>query len=291
MRVKKTKGNRYGIIPTFLVLVILVVSGIYAEITEKHFAPKEDCLNIYCMDVGQGDCTYMIFPDGKTMLIDAGERDEDAYLKLNDYITDKIDYFVLTHPHSDHAGGAEDVLNTYNVDKIFMPDATNTSPFYENLIDKISREKLTVIEAKAGVIIHDNDNLRVEIISPGERGYNDINNMSAVIKITYNENAFLFMGDAEKEVEQDLITDVKSDFIKVGHHGSNTSSTKSFLDRVSPKYAVISVGEFNDYNHPHNEVLKRFEQIGTDIYRTDLMGNIFVSSDGKNIEITYEKEF
>ena len=291
MRVKKTKANKYGVIPTFLVLIILVVSGIYAQITERQFAPIDNSLNIYCIDVGQGDCTYMVFPDGKTMLIDAGENNEDAYLKLQDYVKDEIDYFVLTHPHSDHAGGAEDILDTYETAKIFMPDVANATSFYEKLIDKISDKGIPVIEAKSGVTIHESDNFKAEIISPHEKGYNDLNNMSAVVRITYGDKAFLFMGDAEKEVEQNITTDVKSDFIRVGHHGSVTSSSEEFLSRVKPEYAVISVGEFNDYSHPHEEVLERYAKIGAQIYRTDLMGDIFVTSDGKAIEISYKEEF
>ncbi len=288
MKANNKKHKKYGIIPTLVVLLIFVISGIYGEITKKDFAPREEKLNIYCLDVGQGDCTYMVFPDGKTMLIDAGEADSDAYIKLRDYITEGINYFVITHPHSDHAGGAEDVIDNYEIETILMPDAGNTSSFFENLLDKIAQEEIPVIQAKTGTVIHEREDFKAEIISPREEGYNDLNNMSAVVKITYGENEFLFMGDAEKEVEEDITADVRSDFIRVGHHGSNTSSSKSFLNRVKPKYAVISVGEFNSYGHPHREVLNRYEKIGTQIYRTDQMGNIFVTSDGKTIEFVTE---
>ncbi len=291
MRVKKSKGNKFGFIPTLAVIIIFVISGIYSEISKKDFQPLDNNLNIYCLDVGQGDCTYIVFPDGKTMLIDAGEKEESAYIKLKEYVDEKIDYFVITHPHSDHAGGAEEVIDNYKTDKIFMPDASNTLKFFENLIDKISDENIPLVTAKTGVIIHEGENLKAEIISPRESGYNDLNNMSAVVKITYGDNTFLFMGDAEKEVEDDITSDVNSDFIRVGHHGSKTSSTNSFLKRVNPQYAVISVGEFNDYNHPDEKVLKRFEKLGTKVYRTDQAGDIFVTSDGKIIEILCEKEF
>ena len=170
-----------------------------------------------------------------------------------------------------------------------MPKAVSTSKTYESLLNTISNKNLKVKVAKANVSIISSNNLSVNIIAPNSESYSNLNNYSAVIKIDYYNNSFLFMGDAEVLSEEEITNDVQADVIKVGHHGSDSSSSLDFLNKVKPKYAIISVGANNQYDHPYDSILSRYESIGAQVYRTDLNGTIVATSDGTNINITKEK--
>ena len=252
---------------------------------------SEDNLKVHFIDVGQGDSIFIELPNDEVMLIDAGESSEEE--KVYNYITNlgynNIDYVVGTHPHTDHIGGLEYIINNISVENIYMPKAVSTSKTYESLLNTISNKNLKVKVAKANVNIISSDNLSVNIIAPNSESYSNLNNYSAVIKIDYYNNSFLFMGDAEVLSEEEITSDVGADVIKVGHHGSDSSSSLEFLNKVKPKYAVISVGTNNQYNHPYDSILSRYESIGSQVYRTDLDGTIVATSDGTNINITKEK--
>ena len=252
---------------------------------------SEDNLKVHFIDVGQGDSIFIELPNDEVMLIDAGESSEEE--KVYNYITDlgynNIDYVVGTHPHTDHIGGLEYIINNINVENIYMPKAVSTSKTFESLLNTITNKNLKVKVAKANVNIISSDNLSVNIIAPNSESYSNLNNYSAVIKIDYYNNSFLFMGDAEVLSEEEITSDVGADVIKVGHHGSDSSSSLEFLNKVKPKYAVISVGTNNQYNHPYDSILSRYESIGSQVYRTDLDGTIVATSDGTNINITKEK--
>lgn len=246
----------------------------------------------YYIDVGQGDSEFIEFPDGKTMLIDAGtdEYGETVTEQIKDLGYSKIDYIVCTHPHADHIGGMADVVNSFDIGKIYMPKAVSDTKTFENLLTTIQDNGMTINTAKAGMNILSSENYdySVDIIAPISIEYDDLNNYSVVLKITYGDNKFLYMGDAEKEVENELLennSDIKADVIKVGHHGSNTSSSYDFVNAVSADYAVISVGRDNDYGHPHSKIIKRWKNSGAEICRTDESGTIIISSDGKNISV------
>lgn len=248
-------------------------------------------IKIHYLDVGQGDSIFIELPNNSTMLIDAGESSKGLivanYIKKLNY--SKIDYLVGTHPHTDHIGGLSYIINNFDIGKIYMPKALSTTKTYENLLNTISSKGLKITTAKAGVNIIDEDNLKVDIIAPNKDSYNDLNNYSAVIKITYQQKKFLFMGDAEIESENEITTDVSADVIKIGHHGSDTSSGKSFVDKVNAKYAIIMVGNNNKYNHPYQTIIDRWTSTGTTIYRTDLNGTIVLTSDGNTIDIKPSK--
>ena len=252
---------------------------------------SEDNLKVHFIDVGQGDSIFIELPNDEVMLIDAGESSEEE--KVYNYITDlgynNIDYVVGTHPHTDHIGGLEYIINNISVENIYMPKAVSTSKTYESLLNTISNKNLKVKVAKANVSIISSDNLSVNIIAPNSESYSNLNNYSAVIKIDYYNNSFLFMGDAEVLSEEEITNDVQADVIKVGHHGSDSSSSLEFLNKVKPKYAIISVGANNQYDHPYDSILSRYESIGAQVYRTDLDGTIVATSDGTNINITKEK--
>lgn len=248
---------------------------------------------VHFFDVGQGDSEFIEFPNGTTMLIDAGESEmgERVVSNIKALGYDKITYVVATHPHSDHIGGLVTVLNSFNVDTVYMPSvAANTSTF-EKLIYILENKKCKVVEAKSGVVVIDEDNLFAQFVAPVSDKYEDLNDYSAVLKLKHGSTSFLFTGDAEKISENEITADIKADVLKVGHHGSNTSSTKKFVEKVNPKYAVFEVGKDNSYNHPSSDVVKRFEKLGAEILRTDMNGNITIKSNGSELTVFTNFDF
>ena len=251
-----------------------------------------DTLRVNYIDVGQGDSIFIQLPNKETMLIDAGEAYEvgNVISYLNNLGITKIDYVVGTHPHTDHIGGLEEVINTFDIGSIYMPKASSTSKTYEDLLTTISSKGLKVKTAKSGVVVLDEDNLKLEFIAPNSDSYSNLNNYSAVLKLTYLDNTFLFMGDAETLSEDEITSDVNADVIKVGHHGSDSSSSIEFVKRVSPEYAIIMVGEGNSYNHPYQSIIERYESVGAKVLRTDLDGNIICDSDGVDVTCNGDKD-
>lgn len=251
----------------------------------------EEFMYVHFLDVGQGDSTLVELPNGEVMLIDAGEKNIGIVVKnyLDNLGIKKIDYLIGTHPHTDHIGGLAYIIDSFEIGNIYMPKAISTSKTYENLLETIKNNNLSVTVAREGVVIIDKEGLKVEVISPVKDSYSSLNNYSVVLKICYGENVFLFMGDAEELVEKEIKGDISADVIKVGHHGSITSSSEEFIRRVKPNYAIISVGDNNKYDHPNDEVLKRYELYGAKIYRTDINGNIIIKSRGENVDVEVEK--
>ena len=245
-------------------------------------------LSVHYLDVGQGDSIFIELPQNKTMLIDAAtaEYGEGIAEYIYEQGYEKIDYLIATHPHADHIGGMKAVVEKFEIDKVYMPKASTTTKTYKNLLQAIKDKGLKINTAKAGIIIAQSGNLKIDILAPNSDSYDELNNYSAVIKITYGDRAFLFMGDAEKLSEQEITADVKADVLKAGHHGSSSSTSEEFLARVNPTAAVISCGKDNSYGHPHKETLEALEKAGIEIYRTDTMGTIIASTDGESLEIT-----
>lgn len=252
---------------------------------------NNDLLKVHYLDVGQGDSIFIELPNNETMLIDAAESYQSEniinYLKNLNY--QKIDYVIGTHPHTDHIGGLKDIINTFEIGKIYMPKVVSTTKTYESLLMAIKDKNLKINTAKAGTSIIDTDALKINILAPNNSTYTELNNYSAVTKITYGTTKFLFMGDAEKLSENEIKEDVTADVIKIGHHGSNTSSSIDFIKKVNAKYGIISVGLNNKYNLPKEETITNWENSGTKIYLTSTNGTIRASSDGTNIKIESEK--
>ena len=252
---------------------------------------NNDLLKVHYLDVGQGDSIFIELPNNETMLIDAAESYQSEniinYLKNLNY--QKIDYVIGTHPHTDHIGGLKDIINTFEIGKIYMPKVVSTTKTYESLLMAIKDKNLKINTAKAGTSIIDTDALKINILAPNNSTYTELNNYSVVTKITYGTTKFLFMGDAEKLSENEIKEDVTADVIKIGHHGSNTSSSIDFIKKVNAKYGIISVGLNNKYNLPKEETITNWENSGTKIYLTSINGTIRASSDGTNIKIESEK--
>ncbi len=247
-------------------------------------------LTISFLDVGQGDSAFVELPDGKTMLIDAGEAE--AGERIVSFIHEKgyrkIDYLIATHPHADHIGGMKAVVQAFEIGEIYMPKASTNTKTYENLLEAISEKGLKIKTAQAGVQIC----AGVELLAPAGESYEELNNYSAVLRIVNAEHRFLFMGDAEILSEDEILEagyDVRADVVKVGHHGSGTSSGDAFVEATGARYAIISVGAGNSYNHPHVFVVEKWQAAGAQIFRTDEQGTITVRSDGTELEVTSEK--
>lgn len=240
---------------------------------------NEDVLRVYYFDVGQAD-SILIVNSGETMLIDAGKNDSgDVVVKNLEKIGVKhLDYVVGTHPHEDHIGGLDDVINNVDIGTIFMPRTTTNTKTYEDVIDAISNKKKKVKVPKVGDTFNVG-NAKCEIMSI-EDNSKDLNACSIVVRMEYDGISYLFTGDAEKGNES-ARSWPQTDVLKAGHHGSRTSSSQKFLDQIKPSLIIISCGKNNDYGHPHQEAMDRFNKLGATIYRTDESGDILVTQTKK----------
>jgi competence protein ComEC len=250
-------------------------------------------LKVHFIDVGQGASQLIIGPTGKSILIDAGNNNKEkfivAYLKKEKI--KKIDILIGTHPDADHIGGLDAVIGNFDIGKIYMPKVQSNTDTFKDVLAAIQKKKLKVTTAKSGLTLEWETGVIVEMIAPIGT-YDDTNDMSAVVHLTYGSNSFLFTGDAETKSEADMLksgVNLKSDILMIGHHGSKSSTSQKFLDAVNPKYAVIQVGKDNNYGHPTAEVLKKLNDKKIKVYRNDQQGNIIFSSNGKDITVTVAK--
>lgn len=246
-------------------------------------------LQVHFIDVGQGDCTLVISPAGSTMLIDAGlnKEFENVMNYLSAMDVDKIDILVITHPDLDHIGSIDEIINTFkSFYRIYMPLYAKETKAFRYIVEAILDNDLQIVPALGGYFIPFDPAVNLEIVSPNRLYYDDANNYSVVILLRYGNIRFLFTGDAEVEVEEEMLSlgyDLDVDLLKLGHHGSKGSSSFEFLLATSPEYAVASAGESNRYGHPAKETLDKLEQLNIKLFRTDQMGNILAISDGATI--------
>ena len=286
------------IVPLICILItVLVYSGsrIFDYINQKTSsnAVSEDSDFVRFIDVGQGDCT-LIYSNGKTALIDTGTvvSSNDVCKELKDIGIKDIDVMMISHLHSDHTGGIERITEDFKVKNLILPELSTFSEGMsaaQNAINSVTSSGGGVYNAVQGMNF-DVGNFEITVLA----AYSDDeeNNRSIFAMAQIEGRKFLFTGDAETEVEKQLVEEglnLECDVLKVGHHGSNTSSSKAFLDKVKPKNAAISVGVDNSYGHPHNEVINRFKSMNTEIFRTDKSGSLtFYVKDGK-ISVKTEK--
>ncbi len=249
-------------------------------------------LRVHFIDVGQGDCELIQCPSGETILIDGGRVW--VYSFLIDYLhragVKKIDLLIVTHPHGDHFGGVIDVLDTFPVTTLLDSGKEDTTEHYARYLRTVkNHDDILFRLARAGDRFSFGE-VQLLILHPSARLLESPNNCSIVVKLMYGDESFLFTGDAEEEAEMEMISrgaNLKSTVLKVGHHGSRTSTSSSFLSRVAPREAVIEVGENNSYGHPTEQVLRRLEMRGIKIYRTDRDGSVLFLSNGRDHRVEF----
>ena len=209
------------------------------------------------------------------MLIDAGNNEDGEMLvnNLKQLNVEKIDYLIGTHPHEDHIGGMDNIINNFEIGTIYMPNVQTNTKTFEDVLDAVSNKNLKIETPKVNdTFLLGEANCKILSVTDDE---DNLNQSSIVIQLNFKDLSYLFMGDAEKEIEESI--DVgKVNILKVGHHGSDTSSSLDFINKIAPEVSIISVGKDNSYGHPSDDVIKRLENIGSKVYRTDEVGNIFI---------------
>ncbi|GAA0686307.1 MULTISPECIES: ComEC/Rec2 family competence protein [Clostridium] len=280
------------ILKKIILVLVVILSLSFAACSSESSSKKAPIstgneLKVHFIDVGQGDSILVQFKD-KNLLIDAGPRSSsnDLLKYLKGINLTKLDYVVATHPHEDHIGGMPEIIKNFEIGEFYAPKKQASTKIFQTMVEDLKKKNHKINVAKAGVSLDMDSDISVEMIAPNSSDYENVNNYSAVIKVTYKDTSFLFTGDAEKLSEKEILQkkyDIKADVLKLGHHGSSTSSSKEFLDKVNPKIAVASLGKNNDYGHPHKEIIKAMKDRKISFYRTDELGTIVLKSDGKNI--------
>lgn len=246
-------------------------------------AVLNESLEVHFLDVGQAD-SILILTGDNAALIDAGNSSDGKYIVnyIKDLGIEKLNFIVGTHPHEDHIGGIDDVINSFDIEKYYMPDVMTTTKTFENVLDALANKNLKYTVPKEGKTFN-LGNAVFETIYVGN-DTKDLNNTSIVLKMTFGNKSFLFTGDATDVSEQKMLNkNIKSDVLKVGHHGSEYSTTDEFLKKVDPSISVISVGKDNKYGHPSKKTIDKLKD--TEIYRTDIDQTIIIKTDGNKLDI------
>ncbi|HBZ6546911.1 TPA: MBL fold metallo-hydrolase [Clostridium perfringens] len=277
------------IISSIIGIIVVLLAGYFGiDLTQDSKVPKDSELMISYMDVGQGDAAY-IKVNGNDILIDAGPRSNSKELleQLKAKNIDDFELVIATHPHEDHIGGMIDVFKEYEVKAFYSPKITHTTKTYENLVKAVKDEGLKTKELKGGMVIDLGEGAKFEVFTPQKSEYEELNDYSPIMKLSFGDTSYLFTGDAEKLAEEEALakykTSLDSDVIKFGHHGSSSSSSNAFIEAVSPKYGIISCAKDNKYGHPHRETLDIIKKYNIKTFRTDTDGEIILTSDGKSI--------
>lgn len=293
------RGKRQGpnwTLPVLIAAVLVLTAALimFSRRGEGENTPAagRSGLEVHFIDVGQADCILVIC-DGHYMLIDGGNAEDSdlVYAYLEQHGGGHLDCMVASHAHEDHIGGLSGALNYAQVDMALSPVTDYGTKVFQNMVKYLAEQGKSLTVPAPG----DRFNLgsaQVQILGPVKE-YEETNDTSIVLRIDYGTTSFLFTGDMERQAEQDLMdagVDLHADVLKVGHHGSETSTSYPFLREVMPRYAVISVGEGNSYGHPSDEVLSRFRDVGAEVYRTDMQGHIIAESDGNTVAFRTEKE-
>lgn len=290
----KFKYINHKVLKLILAIWALFIFIIFLNLN-NNITNCENKMIVHYIDVGQGDC-ILIQVNNKNLLIDSGpsssRKDLLDYLeKLN---IKKFDYIIATHPHEDHIGNMDTIIKRYSIGSFYSTKVISSSTTFENMISALVDKNLKVNVLKKGFKGIDlGENVKFQVFSPAENLFSDnLNDYSPIIKITFLNNSFLFTGDAEISTEESVLSEnnnLNCDILKVGHHGSSTSTSSNFLTSVNPSVAIISVGKNNSYGHPTSELLSLLDYFNIRTIRTDINGTIIAISDGKNISISSVK--
>ncbi|MDY4898781.1 MAG: ComEC/Rec2 family competence protein [Eubacteriales bacterium] len=300
----KSRGRLSGNIMVVIMLAVLILAVIYFSPRLREYLGIDNAtpdtqtpmvngslMEMHVIDVGQGD-SILVRTSGGDMLIDSGPGSAGDQLK--EYLTSvevkDIEYAVFTHPDADHIGNADMIMTDYTVSNVILPDKEATSKTYQRMMTAIGASGAKVISPEPDMQFSLGE-MTVTILAPISSKYTDTNNYSVVMRLDFGETSFMMTGDAEEKSEQEMLTrygakTLDCDVLKVGHHGSTTSTCLDFLKAVSPAIALISCGEGNTYGHPNAETLQKLEALSVPIYRTDEVGSIILTSDGKDITVT-----
>ncbi|MFA5420978.1 MAG: MBL fold metallo-hydrolase [Patescibacteria group bacterium] len=274
---------------TFLIIIIIFLS-IYFIFCYLNYSRDKD-LKVYFLDSGQADTILIRSPEKKNILIDVGsEKGVKEIERVIPWWDKKIEIIIITHPHDDHISGIPLLLKKYEIDTIFFTGVFCDSPIYQEVMKSIKEKEINLILPQKEQIIEIEKNCLLYFIYPTEnlwnKGAENLNNSSIVNKLVCKNKSFLFTGDIEEDAEKEILKNsfnIKSDVLKVPHHGSISSTHQEFLNEVSPKISIIMVGKNNKHNHPSNRIINRLKKIGSEVFRTDLDGSILIGSDGENL--------
>ena len=296
MKKTKRKSRKKSANALLPVAILAAAIFIWLSLPEKNpgssSVPASGTLTVTYLDVGQAD-SILLQSEGESMLIDGGNRnDKDFIIRyLTEQGIQQLDYAVATHPHEDHIGGLSAVVDEFNPKTVWMSDGVTDTATYDRLLTSLENSQAEVSVPTPGTTTT-LGSCQVTVLGPTE-SYQDLNNTSLVLRVTCGDTAFLFTGDQEADAEEDLLHwahgngyPVTADVLKLGHHGSSTSSSEDFLAAVAPTYCIISCGVDNYYGHPHQETLDKMDAGRYTVYRTDTMGTITAVSDGSSITFT-----
>jgi len=289
---------------SFLLLLIagLVLAGCNVDpagpVPQATPSPGQGTLKVVFLDVGQGDSILIQAPNGQTMLIDGGRSTSLANTviipKLKEWGAKQVDVLIPTHPDQDHIAGLVGVLENFPVKLAALTGQVHSTQIYERLLTDIRDKNIEALKVRVGTAIPFDPSVKLEVLNPDDAAVNsdDTNDASIVIKLTYGATSFLLTGDAEMSANKAILDrgfDVRSTVLKLGHHGSRTSTNEDWLNHVQPQLGIISAGKDNSFGHPHPEVIAALEKLKIPYIRTDEHGTITVTSDGATIHVTSEK--
>lgn len=291
---RNRKNNKISLIILFIAIIgyILTMYSNYLNPSQANETRNQNIvttdLKVYFFDVGQAD-SILITNNGHNMLIDAGNNEDGP--KLVKYIKEDLgitefDYLIGTHPHEDHIGGLDEIINNFDIKKIYLPDITTTTKTFEDVLDAISSKELTITIPKIGETFKLGE-ADFTILYTGTNS-SDLNSTSIITKMIFGKYSYLFTGDTTSDIEKTILDqNIDIDVLKVAHHGSKYSSSLEFLEKTTPSYAIISVGKNNSYDHPSSETINNLKKYTNNIYLTSELGTILLTSNGQTIDVSY----
>lgn len=283
----RSNNNRKKII--FLIILFVIFAFFLSALWKTEINKK---LHVFFLDSDQADSIFITTPESQKIIIDLGSKKGFSELNKKNIWWDKeIDLLIITHPHDDHIWSVPDLLNRYKVKKIIFNGIAGDSPIHQEIVRQSQNKKIKLLIPQVGQKIIMGDNCELSFLYPLEilknKSMDNLNNSSLVVQLQYDQHRFLFMGDIEEEVEKKMLAEgikIESNVLKVGHHGSITSSHEDFIKKINPQISIIMVGENNKFSHPSLRVINRLQKIGSLVFRTDLNGTIEIISDGQTIK-------